>query len=419
MNKPAAQHLTPHALQQAVPDCTGCAACMNACPTGAVIMPLGEDGFYRPYVDSAACINCGKCLKTCPVYNDDRLMELQAPKPEKIETEFYFGWSLDREIRRKSSSGGFFSELARYAFSRGGCIFGVSVGEQAHPFTCKAESMEELELLRGSKYLQARVGLAYQEVRRELKNGRFVIYAGTPCQIGGLKAFLGKDYENLVTVDLICHGVPSYNLMRRYIETMAERTGHEPKVKRMYWRDKRRGWYQHQYGMCMVWGNGDETYSGRPHDLFQRGFLRDFFLNEGCHHCRYTGLERKLPDLTMADAWEIWLHRPEIDYADGVSLLLAHTVKGRTTLQALPRFECHPANGHIALRYNPAILHSWPAPPRKAACLRDFETMPLQRLLDKYAPIVPRVSVKKKLVSFLQRVRGKLAYEWKRFTDKK
>lgn len=402
------KHLCPEALQQAVPDCTGCAACMNACPTGAIIMPLGEDGFYRPYVDSAACINCGKCLKTCPVYNDDRLMELQAPKPEKIEPEFYYGWSKDREIRLKSSSGGFFSELARYAFSRGGCIFGVSVGEQAHPYTCKAESMEELERLRGSKYLQAKVGLAYKDVLAELKKERYVVYAGTPCQIGGLKAFLGKSYENLLTVDLICHGVPSYNLMRRYIETMAERTGHEPKVSLMRWRDKRRGWYQHQYGMHMVWADGAETYSGKPHDLFLRGFLKDYFLNEGCHHCRYTGLARKLPDITMADAWEIWLHHPEIDYTDGVSLLLAHTIKGRAVLHELPMFAIFRADGENALRYNPAVLHSWPAPAHKEACLRDFAHMSLQKLLDKYAPLHPRRPMRQRVRELLRRVRNKI-----------
>lgn len=385
-------HLSPTELANTVPDCTGCAACMNTCPTGAISLPMDNKGFYKPYIDSAACIHCNKCLNTCPVHNDGNLMDLQAPEPEKIKAEFFYGWSRDEQVRKASSSGGLFTELARGVISRGGCVFGVALGKDLRPFVTKAETMEELAAMRGSKYLQAAVDYAYREVERELRAGRAVLYTGTPCQIGGLKAYLKKDYPNLITADIICHGVPSFRLMEMYRTWMERESGKT--LSSVLWRDKTMGWYQHKYGMRLTWNDSTSTYSGKPHDLFLRGFLCDLFLNDGCHHCRYTGMERKLPDITLADAWEIWLYHPELECKDGISLVIAHTQRGKAALLATAT-ELHPANGDLALKYNPAILRPWPAPARKAEAWRSLGTMPLPQLLDTYTS--PRATWKSRV----------------------
>lgn len=347
------QKLKQNSLQQTVPDCTGCAACMNTCPAQAIRMPLGSDGFYRPEVDPHRCIGCHQCLNICPVLNEAKRQ--QAAPPAGEEPSLFYGWIQDESTRLASSSGGLFTALARYVFSQGGCVYGVASDDNLRPFHAKADNEQELQHMRGSKYLQSRVGGIMKDVRGELQRGRLVLFSGVPCQIGGLKAFLKHPYDNLITVDIICHGVPSQRVMDTYLRHQMQQTGHTTLPNQMVWRDKSSGWARQMYSTRCIWPDGQTTLTPQRKDLFMKLFLSDLFLNTGCYSCRYSGIQGKLSDLTLGDAWGIWDYETDLQGDAGVSLCITHTRQGRQILQNLPGIVLRPANP-LLLRYNPSLL---------------------------------------------------------------
>lgn len=192
--------------------CTGCMACVNVCVHHAVKIKTDEEGFDRPYIDSNLCVDCGLCSKTCPIN--------QHPKVNETK-DVYSGWSADDKVRINSSSGGAFTEIARPILEKGGVVFGCALNGKLQAEHIYVETFEELETkLRGSKYVQSRIGNSYSKAKDFLRQGRKVLFSGTPCQIAGLKNYLRREYENLITVDLICHGVPSPMLFEDYKEFM-------------------------------------------------------------------------------------------------------------------------------------------------------------------------------------------------------
>ena len=193
-------------------DCTGCSACYNICPKNAINITPNKEGFIMPEVDYTKCVECKLCEKACPIVNN---INLKYPEVD----EAYAFW--DNETRTKSSSGGAFSAIARWILNKGGVVFGAVWSEDG--FHCKhiaCTNAEDLKYLRGSKYLQSDIKRTFCEAREALQNGRYVLFTGTPCQIAGLRSFLLKPYERLVTVDIVCHGVPSNELFCNYINKL-------------------------------------------------------------------------------------------------------------------------------------------------------------------------------------------------------
>ena len=197
--------------------CCGCNACVQRCPKQCISMHEDEEGFLYPRVDKTICIECGLCEKVCPVINQN-----EPRKPLKV----YAAYNKDEKIRRESSSGGVFTAIAEQVIDEGGIVFGACFDENwevKHDYT---ETKEGLKAFRGSKYVQSRIKDNYQKAEHYLKEGRKVLFSGTPCQIAGLKKYLCKEYENLLTVDFICHGVPSPKVWRMYLnETIARQCG--------------------------------------------------------------------------------------------------------------------------------------------------------------------------------------------------
>lgn len=191
-------------------ECCGCAACANACPVDAIRMEEGKEGFVFPKVDLNTCIQCGKCVKTCPVLEIDR--------PNRKEPDCRAAYGAD-EIRKVSSSGAIFTLLADDVFQRGGVVYGVALNDEFEIEHRRITSMEELSALRRSKYVQSRVGLSYRQVKQDLKNGKTVLFSGTPCQNAGLRKYLGRtDTEKLILADIVCHGVPSQSVFNEYLK---------------------------------------------------------------------------------------------------------------------------------------------------------------------------------------------------------
>lgn len=294
--------------------CTGCMACVNVCTHNAISMQPDDEGFLRPEISQDLCRDCGLCSKICPV----NLKVLKA-KPLSV----YSGWSKDDSVRMASSSGGAFTEIARPILERGGVVFGCALDSDLKAVHTYVESMEDLTKLRGSKYVQSYIGDSYRQAKKFLVEGREVLFSGTPCQIAGLKAYLRKDYNNLWTVDLICHGVPSplmYEEYKSYIESK-----YNDKIKDIKFRSKKVSWSY--YGMSITFRNNSRSYYGNYFsDPYIRGFLRDYFLRPSCHQCQYT-TEERVSDFTIADWWTYKKsNSDDKDFAHkGVSLILVNT----------------------------------------------------------------------------------------------
>lgn len=302
-------------------ECTGCMACANVCAHRAIQVKTDNEGFDRPFVDETLCVDCGLCVKTCPINHHPNVN-----KP----IEIYSGWSSDEAVRINSSSGGAFTEIARPILEQGGVVFGCTLNENLQAEHIYVESLKDLEhKLRGSKYVQSRIGNIYAQAKNFLRQGRKVLFSGTPCQIAGLKNYLRKNYDNLLTVDLICHGVPSPLIFEEYKKYIA--LAEKMNLTDVKFRCKKSSWIF--YNMTIkghVEKNREEkVYTGRYYeDPYIRGFLNDIFLRPSCSCCKFTTIQR-VADFTIADWWGY--RRFQGDSRDferkGVSLLFCNTDK--------------------------------------------------------------------------------------------
>ena len=304
--------------------CTGCMACANVCAHQAIIIKQDEEGFDRPVVDEDLCVDCGLCKQVCPINNHPATSE-----PLNV----YSGWSSDENVRLSSSSGGAFSEIARPILEDGGVVFGCSLNEKLQAVHTYVETMEDLATkLRGSKYVQSRIGDSYSKAREFLKQGRQVLFSGTPCQIAGLRNYLRRDYDNLITVDLICHGVPSPMIFEDYKKYIAE--SQKMTITDVKFRCKKSSWI---FFNMTVTGHVEnhkapKTYIGKYYeDPYIRGFLSDIFLRPSCHQCHYTSITR-CSDFTIADWWGYKMYKGDRrDFEQkGVSLVFCNTEKSKT-----------------------------------------------------------------------------------------
>lgn len=225
--------------------CTGCAACANSCPKQCIQMLTDTEGFLHPVVDEARCVDCGACQKDCPILH---------PLARNSETAAYAAVCKSDDIRRESTSGGVFSLLCQWVFDRSGVVFGAAFTDDFSVEHRCVRSMDELPVLRTAKYTQSRVGDSFQQVKKLLDDGQYVLFSGTPCQIGGLQAFLGRKYEKLILVDLVCHGVPVPSVWVRYIDYRRETDAPDSALASINLRSKETGWPG--YSVCFDYQNG-------------------------------------------------------------------------------------------------------------------------------------------------------------------
>ena len=296
-----------------VEGCCGCGACLNVCPKNAISFREDAEGFAYPSVDEGKCIDCSLCVKVCPVLS---------PDVERLPLKVYAAKNRDLQERIQSSSGGMFLPLAREVLRQGGQVFGVEFSEdfRSARHACASDA-DGVKRFSGSKYIQSDTGRTYSMTKMFLENGVPVLYSGTPCQIAGLRKFLRKDYENLYTVDLVCHGVPSPGIWRRYMdETAPEGTAS------VNFRDKVTGWKR--FSLVMKDSSGKVLFSQREDEnVFMDGFLKNLYLRPSCYRCP-ARKGRSGSDLTIADYWHLKKTLPDFDDNTGVGLVLVNTAKG-------------------------------------------------------------------------------------------
>lgn len=316
-------------------ECYGCTSCEQICPRQCISMVSDEEGFLYPRVDIEECIGCKRCEKACP-----SLATLENCYPLKA----YAAINTEEDIRNQSSSGGIFTLLAEAVINQGGVVFGARFDESWQVIHAKAEKIEDLSFFRGSKYVQSKMGNCYTEAQEYLKQGRRVMFVGTPCQIAGLCHFLGMPYEKLLTVDFICHGVPSPAVWQWYVDRKSSEIAKKSLkgifyhwrnccnfVSDVEFRNKAYGWKQ----FSMVIRTKGKTYSEKHfNDSYMKAFLDNFSLRLSCYSCKMK-YGRSHSDITIADFWNVHKVTEQFDDDKGTSLVLANSLKGLELFQQL------------------------------------------------------------------------------------
>lgn len=335
-------------------DCAGCWACVQRCPKRCISMHEDNEGFLYPTADAALCIDCGLCEKVCPVIN-------QAEKREPKAA--YAATNREDAIRLKSSSGGIFSALSEEVVRQGGVVFGARFDKQWEVVHDWADTSEKLTPFRCSKYVQSRIGDSYVQAEKFLKEGRTVLFSGTPCQIAGLRLFLRKTYENLLLVDIICHGVPSPGVWRDYLNAeLKHRCGFESTsaITSISFRDKSTGWKSYSFTYTVKTPSGGELRVSEPgsRNTFMRGFLMDLYLRPSCDACPAKHLKSG-SDLTLGDYWGLEQTHPELDDNKGMCALMVNTGKGaRWVAEISGTMQLTSTPFSDIARYNPSLFHS-------------------------------------------------------------
>ncbi len=367
-------------------ECCGCRACAASCPCDAITMKSDNEGFLYPVVDETVCVGCNKCVQSCPVINSS---EKNTEKPSA-----YWAMNSDEKMRSESSSGGIFTVLAEKTINDGGIVFGAAMSDDCRSVRhISVDSIGDLYRLRGSKYVQSDIGDSYNRAKDYLDSGKKVLFSGTPCQIEGLLDFLGKDYENLICIDLICHGVPSPKVWEKYVQCVENSA--KAHTQSVSFRSKRYGW--HKYSVLFAFENKAEHINTLNDDLFMKTFLRDICLRPSCYSCKFKKLNRR-SDITLADFWGVERLLPEIDDDKGVSLVIVHSAKGESFFRPVEHgLKSGETDLDSALRYNASMLNSVKPHKNRKLFFEKLDNTEFPELVNKYASL-----------SLYRRIRGKL-----------
>lgn len=359
--------------------CCGCSACVQRCPKKCITLKEDKEGFLYPVADVQLCIECGLCEEVCPVIHQGI-----GQKPLAI----YAAINRDESIRAVSSSGGVFTPLAVEVLRKGGVVFGARFNEKwevEHDFT---DCVEGLSAFRGSKYVQSRIGDSYCKAEYFLQKGRTVLFSGTPCQIAGLKRYLRKEYDNLLTVDIVCHGVPSPKVWRKYKEEIVARQCDkkfsfvsprykEGKIEDISFRNKSLGWKKFSFVLTfsMTGRHGDKNtvlFSESVwENRFMEGFLADIYLRPSCYRCPVRR-GKSGSDISIADFWGVGQAMPEIDDDRGISLALIWTERGKSAYEK-QHLESHPVTMEEASLYNGGFKEVVSEHPERAYFFRKLD----------------------------------------------
>lgn len=366
-------------------NCCGCQACANICPESCITMRQDDEGFFYPIADSSKCLNCGLCEKCCPFLKRE---------PLRINKPIAFASKVKNEkLREQSSSGGLFSELAIKIIEEGGVVYGVAFSNDFKSANhIRIDNVDDLYRFRGSKYFQAITGTIFQKVKEDLQRGTRVLFSGVPCQINGLKMFLRKDYDNLITVEVICHGVPSQALWNKYASYLEEK--YNAKIDNVNFRNKKYGWKK--FGLYIE-GKRVRQYFDLTKDPYMSMFLNNFSLRPSCYDCNAKKIE-SMSDITLGDFWGIENVIPEMDDDKGTSLVLIQTAKGRKLIDSIDSLIIKkPVEFENAIKCNLSYCKSVLKPIERDSFYLDMNFMTFPKLEKKYCSTTILVKIKRKI----------------------
>ena len=309
-------------------NCCGCEACVNRCPKNAISMEEDEYGFLYPAITRELCIECHCCEVVCPLKTETKFHE---------EAEVFIASSKDEKAKMKSSSGGLFFELAKQIVLDGGTVYGALYNQDWTLCHSEVKTVESLAALQGSKYVQSRIGIIYQNVKKELEKGNPVLFSGTPCQVDGIKKFLPKLYEKLFLVDIVCHGVPCQKMFKDFLNFTSKKEN--AVIKKIEFRDKTRGWgITGKFVMCTPSGKEKAKRTDGSNSAYYDYFLRSATYRDSCYDCKYANPKR-VSDITLGDYWGAECEHPDfsrkVNLFYGVSAVMVNTDKGQALLDMI------------------------------------------------------------------------------------
>ena len=328
--------------------CTGCGACLNACPKNAIGMQCDKYGFYKPVIDAEKCVNCGLCEKVCPI---DKFNSTNENTPKVFALQIN-----DEKQLYKSASGGAFAVIAKEVISQGGVVYGVIYDDEMKVCHSRTETIDGLEKMYSSKYVQSNTKNTLKQAKEDLEKGKTVLFSGTPCQIAGLKSFLRKDYQNLLTIDLVCHGSQSPLFFEKYKEEFMKNKKNE-KLLNVNFRSKK-----------SPWGSGYFTTTTTTKGIYHKAndyytSAMDLSLNKCCLGCQFTGIPR-VADISIGDFWGVDEYNEKLNNHKGLSIVLVNNKKGEECFEKI-KDKCATKEVplEVATKRNPnikrpSILHS-------------------------------------------------------------
>ena len=293
-------------------DCTGCTACVGICPKNAIKMVENDEGFKYPEIDKSKCVNCGLCKKTCPILN---------LKNNNSFNKCYVGYIKDTIEKMRTSSGGLFSAIANYFLEADGIVIGAAYDEKFTLNHIAISKKEDLIKLNGSKYVQSNLNDIFTFIKNNIR-AKKILFVGTPCQVAGLRVFLKSDYENLTCIDLVCHGVPSIKLLKKYIQELEIKQ--KSKMLTCDFRDKKTGWSNYS---CTYTFENSKVSNFHCDDDYVNIYLSNVALRESCYNCKFK-IGNKYSDITLGDFWGVKNYYPEFFNDKGVSAIILNTEKG-------------------------------------------------------------------------------------------
>lgn len=302
-------------------NCCGCTACSQICPTGAISMEKDSEGFLYPTVSNERCINCDACIRVCPFQKNSS----EDAKPNLI----YAVKNQNEEVRSYSSSGGFFSVICEKVIEIGGVVFGAAFDEEFNVLHIEASSIDDCVAFRGAKYVQSYMGDTFLNVKKRLKQGRYVLFSGTPCQVAGLKKYMGKttDLSKLITCDIVCHGVPSPLVWKEYLKYISQ----GKQINHVTFRSKKKGWHHSELSVEGDGINIAQNHGENPYSLL---YFDHYTMRPSCSVCPFACMKRE-GDISIGDFWGIEKTHPAFDDDKGVSLVMVNSSKGEKLFESI------------------------------------------------------------------------------------
>lgn len=371
-------------------DCTGCYGCANVCPKNCINMIEDDEGFKYPKINNDICIKCNLCDKVCPILNNRNMDN----NPIALAA-----YNKDERIRKESSSGGIFTLIAESIIKSGGIVFGAKFNNQFEVVHDYTDNIYGISQFRGAKYVQSNIGETYSLAKMFLEKGRKVLFSGTPCQIGGLKRYLQKEHENLICVDLICHGVPSPISWRKYKQRFEKNNN----IKGINFRDKTYGWKS--YSFKVEFEDSSDILIKRNENSYMDGFIGDIYLRPSCHNCKFKSINRE-SDITLADFWGIENVRRDMNDDKGISLILINSEKGKKIFRNIfDSIEKAEVDIDEAIKYNSSAIKSSYCNPRRDYFFKRINKTPFDKLVIKSLKDPLSIRLKIKIYNMIKRVR--------------
>lgn len=393
--------------------CCGCTACSAVCPEKCITMVQDSEGFLYPNVEKTLCKNCHLCKKVCPVeakekeyfQNENETVSHKLLSKEEITRQTvskcaslpdaYVAYIKDDDLRKDSTSGGIFTAISQEIINRKGKVYGVAVSEKLDIVHTSVESKEELKLFRGSKYVQSSQEGIYCSVKSDLQQDQWVLYTGTPCQVVGLKRFLAKEYKKLITIDIFCHGVGSPKYWRKYVSYLEQKYGSP--IKKVKFREKTYGY--NSACMAVYFENGESSHKGHDDDMYWTAFSKFYIFRPSCYQCVFKTINHEA-DFSVGDFWNAEEVGEKFMKANGCSLLLAHSEKGKQILK-----EINETIDIVAVDLERALLINGGAMPSKLITsspqvskrndfFKDMDKLDIDMLIKKYIYLSLKTKIK-------------------------